>query len=192
LIPNAVDVQHFRRPRVRPQDLPESPVAVYVGSLHDARIDVGLIVELACALPELRLAFVGPNALGRKSQQQLGAISNVLLLGPRPYADVPAYLQHADVVIVPHRLSSFTESLDPIKAYECLSVDTPTVATPVSGFREHASTLTIAERDVFPARVAEILQSNVVRHENYPPGWEERALEFEDALRRAAAKGKQS
>ena len=48
---------------------------------------------------------------------------NVHLLGARPYEDVPAYLQHADVVIVPHRVSPFTESLDPIKAYECLAID---------------------------------------------------------------------
>ena len=49
---------------------------------------------------------------------------------------MPGYLQHADVVIVPHVVSPFTESLDPIKAYECLAVGRPTVATPVPGFRE--------------------------------------------------------
>ena len=59
--------------------------------------------------------------------------ASVRLLGPRPYADVPGYLQHADVIVVPHRVDAFTESLDPIKAYECLAVARPVVATPVAG-----------------------------------------------------------
>ena len=61
---------------------------------------------------------------------------NILLLGPRPYEPVPAFLQHADVVVIPHLVNPFTESLDPIKAYECLAAGRPTVATPVAGFRE--------------------------------------------------------
>ncbi len=41
-----------------------------------------------------------------------------MLLGARPSADVPAYLQHADVLVVPHIVTPFTDSLDPIKLYE--------------------------------------------------------------------------
>ena len=39
-------------------------------------------------------------------------------------------------MIVPHLVNPFTESLDPIKAYECLAAGRPTVATPVAGFRD--------------------------------------------------------
>jgi teichuronic acid biosynthesis glycosyltransferase TuaH len=188
LIPNGVDVEHFRRPRPRPHDLPETPVAVYVGSLHDARIDVELVVELARALPELSLVFVGPNSLDQGAQRLLDALPNVLLLGPRPYSDVPGYLQHADVVIVPHRISPFTESLDPIKAYECLAIETPTVATPVAGFRDHAEALNIVDRDGFVTRVAALLSASIPAERRVePPGWDERALAFERALRRATA-----
>jgi teichuronic acid biosynthesis glycosyltransferase TuaH len=188
LVPNGVDVEHFRRPRPRPHDLPELPIAVYVGSLHDARIDVELVVELARALPQLSLVFVGPNSLGDQSQRIFNEIPNVLLLGPRPYDEVPAYLQHADIVIVPHRISPFTESLDPIKVYECLVVDTPTVATPVAGFRDYPSQLNIADRDVFAARVADRLVRPVPPvHKVEPPNWENRAEAFEGVLSRAAA-----
>ena len=45
------------------------------------------------------------------------------------YEVVPSYLQHADVISIPHVVSPFTESLDPIKARECVAVGTPTVAT---------------------------------------------------------------
>ncbi len=82
------------------------------------------------------------------------------MLGPRAYADVPAYLQHADIVIVPHLVTPFTESLDPIKAYECLAIETPTVATPVAGFRELAASIRVASRESF-----------VVSRTRDPSGW---------------------
>ena len=68
IVPNGVDVEHFRRLQPRPADLPEGPVAVYVGSLHDARIDVGLVVDLANSLPQLTVALIGPDSLGNTSQ----------------------------------------------------------------------------------------------------------------------------
>jgi glycosyltransferase involved in cell wall biosynthesis len=187
LIPNAVDVEHFRRPRARPEDLPARPVAVYLGSLHDFRIDAELVAEVARDLPHLSLALIGPNALSADSQAALEGLPNVFLLGPRPYEDVPAYLQHADIVIVPHRVSPFTESLDPIKVYECLAIDTPTVATPVAGFREHDEELHIVDRNAFAARVAAVLSAPArASREVVTAGWEQRASEFERALRRAS------
>ena len=187
LVPNGVDAEHFRRPRPRPADLPAAPTAVYLGTLHDARIDVELVVELANAMPRLSLVFVGPMSLDAGSHALLDALPNVSLLGPRPYRDAPAYLQHADVVIVPHRVSAFSDTLDPIKAYECLAIDRPTVATPVAGFREHDGALSIASRDGFTARVETVLRQprSALRREK-PVGWGERAAAFETALGRAA------
>ncbi len=186
LVRNAVDAEHFRRPRPRPADMPTAPVAVYAGTIHDARVDVELVLELARALPSLTLAFVGPNSLCSDSQKVLAAVENVVLLGPRPYRDVPAYLQHADVVIVPHLVSPFMESLDPIKAYECLAIATPTVATPVAGFREFAHEFYMVEREAFPRRVAEVLSAPSSRGpKSAPPSWEQRSVDFEAALVRS-------
>jgi teichuronic acid biosynthesis glycosyltransferase TuaH len=187
LISNGVDIEHFRRPRPRPHDLPASPVAVYVGTLHDSRIDVDLVIELARALPELTVAFVGPNSLEPESQSLFAATPNIVTLGSRPYADVPAYLQHADVVIVPHVVSPFTESLDPIKARECLAVDTPTVATPVAGFRDFATAMHIADRGEFAFRVADVISHGARPERRVTVAtWEDQAAQFEAALLRAA------
>lgn len=184
VIPNGVDVDHFRAPHPRPADLPRQPTAVYVGSLHDARLDIDLVVELARSLPELSLVFVGENSLLPGSLARLSDFANVLLLGPRPYTSVPAYLQHADVIIIPHVVSQFTESLDPIKVYECLAVRTPTVATPVAGFREHSGELMIAHPDEFVRRVAATV-ANPPRpnhHRAEPIGWTQRVRAFEEVL----------
>ena len=183
LVPNGVDVEHFRHPQPRPKDLPPGPTAVYVGSLHDARLDVELVGELADALPQLNVVLVGPDTLGDESHRLLGRRPNVHLLGARPYENVPAYLQHADVLIVPHRISPFTESLDPIKAYECQAVGTPTLATPVAGFRDHPTAFRLAERGEFVARVAESMSSRSgTQCGEEPIGWSQRAEVFETAL----------
>ena len=186
LIPNGVDIDHFQRPRARPADLPDGPVAIYVGSLHDARIDVELIVEVARALPQVNVVLVGPNSLSSDTGRKLSAEPNVSLLGPRPYLDIPAFLQHADVIIVPHRVTEFTESLDPIKAYECLAVDRPTVSTPVAGFRDHDEAINVVGRDEFVRRVADVLAGKGQTLVRVPPAeWHERAASFENVLLRA-------
>jgi teichuronic acid biosynthesis glycosyltransferase TuaH len=182
VIPNAVDVGHFRQPRTRPSDLPPGPVAVYVGTLHEDRLDVDLLCRLAMSEPELAIALVGPVSLRESSTSRLSALANVHLLGPRPYGEVPAYLQHADVVIVPHVVSPFTESLDPIKAYECLAVGRPTVATPVAGFRGLGDPVLCAEGSDFVATVRTLAGAGRVPDQpRVVPAWADRAGEF-DAL----------
>jgi teichuronic acid biosynthesis glycosyltransferase TuaH len=191
LVPNGVDVEHFRKQRTRPHDLPETPVAVYVGSLHDARLDVDLVLELADSLPGLTIALVGPDVLDQSARAQLAQRRNIALLGRRPYEDVPAYLQHADVVIVPHRVSDFSATLDPLKLYECLVIETPTVATPVAGFRDHADALVVADRSAFVACVRKVLAvGGMPRTRVMPPTWIDRAKVFEQVLARAAQHGR--
>jgi teichuronic acid biosynthesis glycosyltransferase TuaH len=154
LIGNGVDVERFRTPEPRPTLMPAGPTAVYVGTLHDERFDVELVVRLAAAQPDLQIVLVGPDSLAAPVSARLQQPDNVHLLGPVPYEDVPAYLQHADVVIVPHRVNAFTESLDPIKAYECVAVGRPTVATPVAGFRGLGPPVRTADVEEFVAAVS--------------------------------------
>ena len=189
LIANGVDVEHFRRPRRRPLDLPPAPTAVYVGTLHDSRLDVDLVIELARSLTEWSVVLVGPDALPTATRRRLGSEPNIHTLGPRPYTDVPGYLQHADIVIMPHLVTPFTDSLDPIKAYECLAVRTPTIATPVAGFRELGSYINIAARESFVEAVRTMARMPGPRRPSDPAvlvgSWEERASAFELVLARA-------
>jgi glycosyltransferase involved in cell wall biosynthesis len=166
--------------------MPSAPTAVYVGSLHDARLDVGLVAEVADGLPHLNVVLVGPDSLSEASHGSLRRRPNIHLLGARPYAVVPSYLQHADVVVVPHQVSAFTESLDPIKAYECLAVGRPTVATPVAGFREHEKYFSVVARDNFIERVRDALASETSTCSGLEHvSWAERAEAFDQLLRKA-------
>ena len=189
LVPNGVDREHFRRPRPRPDDLPPAPTAVYSGTLHESRLDVELLISLARSMPKLHVVLVGPDSLSRGTRERLISEPNIRLLGARRYAEVPGYLQHADVVIVPHRITPFTDSLDPIKAYECLAIDTPVVATPVAGFRALEPYVTVAPASAFAGAVNAVLSSAARAPSGAPtPSWAERAAAFEAVLGRAATR----
>jgi glycosyltransferase involved in cell wall biosynthesis len=158
LIPNAVDVDAYRSPGPRPADLPPGPVALYVGTVHADRVDLALVAETARRLAgRATVVLVGPMPLSPGDRRTLGD-AGVALLGPRPSADVPAYLVHADVLLVPHVVSPFTDSLDPIKLYEYQAADRPVVSTRVAGFREADDPrVVLAEPEDFPAAVESAL-----------------------------------
>ena len=159
---------------------------MYVGTLHAARLDVDAVVSVARSLRELSVVLVGPDALPGDARRALGAEPNVHMLGPRPHQVVPAYLQHADVIFVPHLLNPFTESLDPVKAYECLAVGRPTVATPVVGFRELADAVTVVDREALPAAVKSALgEAAAVVPATSVPTWDDRAAVLAGVLMRA-------
>ena len=178
LIPNAVDVEHFRTPQPRPADLPTAPVAVYVGTLHEDRLDVELVEDLARELRDVSFVYVGPNALTRATNERLAAHPNVHLLGPRPYDHVPGYLQHADVVIVPHAVNAFTQSLDPIKAYECLAVGRPSLATAVSGFASLGDPVHLADANGFAVALRHLLECTADTVVVAVPSWAQRVASF--------------
>jgi teichuronic acid biosynthesis glycosyltransferase TuaH len=196
LIPNGVDVDLFRTPRPRPSSLPPAPVALYVGTLHDERLDLDLIVDLARSAPDLQVVLVGPNSLPAEATARLDAQPTVHLLGPRPYQEIPAYMQHADVVIIPHLVTPFTESLDPIKAYECLAAGRPTIATPVAGFRDLPGPIVVADRAEFVsstlAAVATAGPAGLPEHFDGPPvaSWSDRAQSMADVMDRVRSGGR--
>ncbi|GAA1469087.1 glycosyltransferase [Microbacterium thalassium] len=187
LIPNAVDVDAYRVPRPRPSDLPPRS-AVYVGTLHRDRLDVDLCIETARGLGDRgRVVLVGPNALDATDSERL-LDGGVLMLGARPRDEVIAYLQHADVLIVPHIVSPFTESLDPIKLYEYTAVGRPVISTPVAGFRDALDeSIRTAPAVVFARAVSASIPAATTFPEGADaevPGWDERAAAMRAIIER--------
>jgi len=160
LVPNGVDTAAYLVALDRPADLPTGEVAVYAGTLHGDRLDVDLCAATARTLAGSgHLVLVGPNALAPEEHSRLEA-AGVVMLGARPSVEVPAYLQHADVLVVPHVVTPFTDSLDPIKLYEYQAAGRPVVATPVAGFRDAVDDrVTVAGHETFVAAVVGALAS---------------------------------
>ncbi|GAA2168292.1 glycosyltransferase involved in cell wall biosynthesis [Humibacillus xanthopallidus] len=152
LIPNGVDAAAYAVAHERPAGLPDGPVVLYAGTLHGDRLDVALCARLAHALEGRgHLVLLGPDAL-EAAQRSVLEEAGVVLLGARPSGEVPAHLQHADVLVVPHAVTPFTDSLDPIKLYEYQAAGRPVVSTPVAGFRDSDDDLvTVADSGDFVA-----------------------------------------
>lgn len=184
LVRNGVDTARYLAPAPRPSDAPEDPYALYLGTLHRDRIDVDLCAATATALRgHGHLVLVGPEAWSAADGERVRA-AGAIVLGARDREAVPAYLQHADVLVVPHLVTAFTESLDPIKLYEYQAVGRPIVSTPVAGFRDAEGVL-IAEGEAF----AEAVASGIPASTRFPHGartdatdWSERVAAFRAAL----------
>lgn len=194
LVPNGVDLAHYASASDKSLPIPEEtrgwrrPVLGYTGSVHPDRVDVQLIAALAQRMPAVTLAFVGPMMLPPEDVRKLQKFPNIVLLGQRPYARVAEYMRAFDVCMVPHLVTPFTESLNPIKLWEYLAAGLPIIATPVAGFRdfselvylarnaeEIAATVQKALRET-PERAAE-RQAIAAQHT-----WERRVAQIEKLL----------
>ncbi|HZU36179.1 MAG TPA: glycosyltransferase [Gemmataceae bacterium] len=129
-LPNGVDFDHFQGSRALPPEyarLP-GPRVVYVGAL-DVWFDYELLTHAAQQLPKVSFVLIGPD---RTARARLKGLTNVHLIGPRPYVQLPAYLQHADAGIIPFDVGGrpdLVHAVNPLKLYECLACGLPVIAT---------------------------------------------------------------
>lgn len=143
-VPNAVEPPG--PPALRPPDLDglARPLLGYAGTLHVSRLDVELLARAAELRPAWSFALLGPNQLGPAECERLLGLPNVDHLGVRPHAEVRSYLEAFDVCLLPHRITEFSRSLDPLKVYEYLAAGRPVVATPTGNVPDLAVHLALA------------------------------------------------
>ncbi len=165
VLPDAVDWEMFRRPaRLPPAPWSgHGPHIVYAGHLYDYK-GIPTILEAATKMPQATFHLVGgwPDDIRRqrKRAEQMG-LTNVVFHGLVPHAEVPRFLWHADVLLLPpsrHHPSARWTS--PLKLAEYLASGTPVVATDIPALRAWVS-----DREVEWARPddANALASAVLR-----------------------------
>lgn len=161
------------------------PHVGYIGTLHEERLDIDLVLRTASHPAVGTLHLVGPDALSDVARDRLGAHPRIMIHGPVPSAQVPRWTKAMDVLLSPHLVSPFTLSLDAIKSYEYLVSGRPVVATPTSGFQVMAGLgLRVAPADAYPDAVgAALSDGQVERHGAFD--WGDRAAQFAEELRRA-------
>ncbi len=133
LFPSSVDQTHFaqaREPRVDPSDqasLPHPRLGFY--GVLDERLDRDLVAALADARPDWSLVLVGPVV--KIDPATLPHRANIHYLGPKDYADLPAYLAGWDVALIPFAHNASTRFISPTKTPEYLAAGAPVVATAI-------------------------------------------------------------
>lgn len=142
VLPDAVDLDLFRRP---PQ-LPPSPYldsgpnnVAYVGHLYDYK-GIPTIIATAKLLPDVCFHLVGgfPDDLARQKKRVAAmGLQNIRFYGLKPHKDVPNFLWHADVLLLPpsqhHPSAKWTS---PLKLGEYLASGTPVVATAIPALKD--------------------------------------------------------
>lgn len=168
----------------------KAPRAGYTGTLHRDRLDIGLICAIAeRARGKYSIVLVGPNLLSQAAIDELSRHENVTLIPAQPFDRLPCLTAHFDVCIIPHALTPFTHSLDPIKGYEYLASGKPIVTTPVDGILPLREYVALAEgADAFHAAVEAAIAGHGVsdaaarRAAARDNSWQSRAREIEKIL----------
>lgn len=131
VIPSGVDLNLFDRQYPDPTPDAGHPRILYVGRLAFQK-DVPTLLHAFALLPNpARLVVVGdgPRAVeARKLVARLGLVPRVDFLGAVPHDDVPAHMQHGDVLALPSRYEELGSVL-----LEAMAAALPVVATRVGG-----------------------------------------------------------
>jgi polysaccharide pyruvyl transferase CsaB len=146
-LPNAVNTRLFDPAVVhpRPADLPEARrTLVYIGALWGDWFDWDLVGALADSLPGEQVVMVG-DYRGQAPFHK----SNVLFLGLKAQKELPAYLAHADIALLPWKVNAITQSTSPLKIYEYLAMRLPVVAPALEPLRDMPGVFTSKSREEF-------------------------------------------
>ena len=126
LLPNAVNSYLFDPSRYYsvPADMPIGDwLVIYVGALWGEWFDWDLLDQVARAYPEAAVVVVGDYA-----GQHLHPPPNLHFLGLKPQRELPAYLAHVEVAMIPWKVTPITRATSPLKVYEYIAMRKPVVA----------------------------------------------------------------
>ncbi len=134
-LPSSVDVAHFGQ--ARGGDLPDPadqaalphPRLGFFGVV-DERMDLGFVAALAALRPDWQFVMLGPVV--KIDPADLPRSGNVHWLGMKRYDELPAYLAHWDLALMPFALNESTRFISPTKTPEFLAGGLPVVSTPVA------------------------------------------------------------
>jgi phosphatidyl-myo-inositol alpha-mannosyltransferase len=167
IVPNAIDVERFRRPRPRPAAFAHGRRhVVYVGRLEPRKgVDVLIraMAEVTRGAPDVTLVIAGDGPL-RADLEALAAQVGVAAIFAGRVADdeLPAYFQSADIVCSPARGG---ESFG-IVLLEAMACAKPVVASRIAGYEALVGPLECArlaapgDSDAFAREISWLLESD--------------------------------
>lgn len=189
LLPNGTEFDHFN---YSSENVPEElinirkPIVGYYGAISDW-LDTELIYNLASARLDWNFILIG--RIENASISQLKRMSNVFLLGEKPYELLPGYLQNFDTCIIPFKKIPLTEATNPVKLFEYLSAGKSVVATDLNELRYYKEYVRLASSlnewlEAIEHALSDYSPTQVNKRLSFARQntWDERLLLIEDAI----------
>lgn len=149
LVPHGVDFDFFAKAlepgMLEPQDISclPHPRMGFFGLIHEW-VDLELIAFMAKAHPEWTIVMIGKVVPG-KDTSCVNGLKNVVFLGQKEYAELPAYCKGLDVALIPFEINELTLNVNPIKLREYLAAGLPVVSTALPEIFPYKDVVHIAE-----------------------------------------------
>ena len=169
-LPNVADFDHFSKALDPALPLPADIAAVpgprlgFIGALSGYKVDFEMIRTVARTRPDWSVVLIGKVGEGDPwtDPARLEGLPNLHLLGPRPYAELPAYLKAFDVALLPNTRNDYTDSMFPMKFFEYLAAGRPVVSVDLPALRAFRNAVWLADSaDSFIAAVQAVLDGAV-------------------------------
>lgn len=128
-----------------PKDLHDlkHPIIGYYGALADW-LNTDLIQGLAESFPNATIVLIG-HVSNKKLLLLADQYPNIYLLGEKPYSQLPHYLAHFDVCLIPFKLTKLIQATNPVKIYEYFASGKPVVATSIPELLPYKKIIYIAD-----------------------------------------------
>lgn len=146
-LPNGVD-NHFIMKQgeayLHPEEYKDikKPIVLYLGAISDW-FDYELYEYGLRKLEKKSFVMIG-SVSGvnykknlAKIQQYTKTYKNFYYLGPKPYCELKKYLAHADIAIIPFKINSLTNDINPVKLFEYAAYGLPIVAANMSELQNY-------------------------------------------------------
>lgn len=150
LLGNGVEFEHFARARAMPEELAglPRPLLLYTGRFGPL-LDMKLLEAVSEAYPKGHLLLIGPvDPLSRYDLTTLVARGNVSWMDEKPYDELPAYIQAADVCLAPFKfMHEYTVGVNPNKVYQYLATGRPVVSSYIAELEEHSDLISFARSE---------------------------------------------
>lgn len=143
-IPHGVNFPLFSKTvKKPPEDLPtDKPIAGFYGSIS-TWLDQSLLVETIKSLPQWNFVFIGNIDC---DIDNLTPFRNVHFIGAKSHDELPSYIQHWNVAMLPFIDNKQIQMCNPLKLREYLASGTPIVTTNFNALNGYRKYLQIASQ----------------------------------------------
>ena len=143
VVPNALS-PNFLSDKYRWKGTNKGNKIGYFGHLTSSWFDWDSLIEIAKMRPKYYFEIIGHSA-----PDDLDLPKNIELMGPKSHPEINKIAAEWNVAIIPFKTGLLADAVDPIKIYEYMALDLPTVSFRMPQIDDYPYTLTVENVEEF-------------------------------------------